>query len=103
MMRTNITSTSLAAFNSLRPQLNNREKSVIDVLDNSQSPMSDRDICNALGWEINQVTGRRNSLVKKGIVKEAYKNRSFITGKIVSYWKLVPRQQGMFKEFGDVA
>lgn len=92
--------TSLEAYAHIQDKLQPREKEVIEVL-SRMSPMCDRDMAKALDWEINMLTGRRNSLVKKGVVVEAYKSKSYVTGKTVIYWMLKPKQQTMFREFGD--
>ncbi len=100
---TRMQTTSLEAFNALRPELNNREKQVLECMDRMQRPVCDRDLATALNWEINQVNGRRNALMKKGAIEQAYKKHSYITGRTVIYWKLVPKQGSLFDEATDVA
>jgi hypothetical protein len=59
--------TSLFAFQNLT-HLGARQKAVYDTL---RTPMTDKQIAEKLGWEINCVCGRRNELVKMGMVRKA--------------------------------
>lgn len=61
--------TSLIAYVELLEKLQNREKQVLlslERLNEANNLMISKD----LGFEINQITGRTNSLKKKGLIKE---------------------------------
>ena len=78
--------TSLEAYDEIKDSLPKREAQVLRVIATHQ-PCSNQDIADHLFWAINRVTGRTNSLVKKGIVVEHDKaknrfNRSVIRWKI---------------------
>ncbi len=51
---------------------------------------NDRMIAEYLGWPINRVTGRRNELVKNGLVVMDRKDKDPVTGNTVTYWKEKP-------------
>lgn len=87
MLKTQMQDTSLQAFYGLHHQLNRREHQLLEVLKMIQ-PASDRDLAYKLDWEPNMVTGRRNSLVAKGVVEESHKARSPVTRKLVIYWQV---------------
>jgi predicted transcriptional regulator len=71
----------------LQNQLNRREKELLEMLEKIQ-PASDRDLAKVLYWEIGQVNGRRNALMQKGVVEEAFKAKSPLTNRTVIYWKV---------------
>ena len=60
-------STSLEAYNSILPDLQKKEKQVIACLF-MIGPSTNEEIGNYLGWAVNRITGRTNSLLKKGIL-----------------------------------
>lgn len=68
-METAIQQTSLFAFNKLQRVLGARQKAVYHAL--QLASMTDKQIANYLGWEINVVTPRRGELVKMGMVRKA--------------------------------
>jgi DNA-binding MarR family transcriptional regulator len=96
---TKMQTTSLWAYQDLKGSLQPREKEVLQALQQIE-PACDRDIARHLKWEISSVNGRRNSLVTKGRIIEAYKNKG-VTGKTVIYWKLANDQTELFREYGD--
>lgn len=49
---------------------------------------NNREIAEKLGWTINKVTGRTRELVKKGCLKEAFKDTDLVTARTVIYWTL---------------
>jgi len=101
-VKTQMQTTSLLAFNDIKKALQPKEKELLWALQRIE-PACDRDLAKHLTWEISQVNGRRNSLVAKGKIVEAYKNKSFITGKTVIYWKLANDQTELFREYPDLS
>lgn len=93
-MKTNVQDTSISAFYQEQRHLNRRERELLDVLSIIQ-PASDRDLAYKLSWEIGQVNGRRNELVKKGKIIEHHRARSPITGKRVIYWEIKKGQEAL--------
>ena len=63
-----VAETSRQAYKSLK-DLGDKQRQVLDTL-GELGIASDQDIAEALGWEINRVTGRRNELVKFNLVKQ---------------------------------
>lgn len=78
---------SLDAYSELQNtrQLQPREQEVLRALI-SLKGATDLQIANFLGWQINQVTGRRNSLEKKGVIHSFRKIKQ--NGRFVNFWKL---------------
>lgn len=66
-----IQDTSLDAWISISQNLGDKQKIVFEALRNN--PASDKTLAARLGWSINRITPRRGELVKKGIVKEMYR------------------------------
>lgn len=64
-----MTDTSLMAYEEIKPKLQNKEKAVMRVYLILNIPLTDLEVATYLGWPINCVTGRRNSLVAKGELK----------------------------------
>lgn len=85
-MKTAVRTTSVLAYYGIQADLNRREAELLDVLHEIQ-PACDREIANALHWEIGSVNGRRNSLVEKKVIIAAYTGIS-TTGRRVIYWKI---------------
>ncbi len=68
--------TSLDAYRKLEPKLQQKEQPVYNFIwaaTQCGMDVTDTEIANALRWKINCVTGRRNSLVKKGLVVQSRK------------------------------
>lgn len=78
--------TSLEAYESIRDDLQPKEMVVFGIIKMNQ-PCSNQHIAMALGWEINRVTGRTNSLVEKGVVI-AYDKAKNEFGRSVIRWKI---------------
>lgn len=81
-----IQETSLFAYEALTPQLSDMQRIVYEAL--KQEPMTDRELKNKLGWEINSITGRRNELFEMGKIEKARKRPCRITGRTVIEWKI---------------
>lgn len=61
--------TSLFAYiTDVLPKLGDKQKVVFETLKSFNR--TDQEIANELGWPINCVNGRRNELVKKGLIKK---------------------------------
>jgi len=68
--------TSIDAFYSITPaKLRQRQQEVFDVIKNANGPICDKAIARILGHPINCVTARRNELVKKELVRKAYRRK----------------------------
>lgn len=65
-----------------------KETAVYALLTRS-GPMTDRQIADELGWEINQVTGRRSGLLKQGRVVKYGTHKNVETGKENTLWRAV--------------
>lgn len=78
-----VRSTSLEVYRGVK--LNRNQKLVYEAIEDL-FPCSDKDISKYLGWPINSVTGRRNELVKKEKIVEAYVAKD-LTGRKVTFWK----------------
>lgn len=83
-----INQTTMWSFNKLRRsgELPRREQQVLSAISELRVA-TDREIATHTGLEINQVTGRRNSLANKKKIEVAYIDKSF-TGRSVNYWKV---------------
>ena len=66
-----IQDTSLDAWFIVSQNLGPKQKIVFEALRNK--PASDKTLAIRLGWSINRITPRRGELVKKGFVKEMYR------------------------------
>lgn len=86
-MKTQMRDTSLEAYEQLKTdkQLQPREKQVIEAI-TELNGATDLQIAIYLGWQINQVTGRRNSLEKKGLVDTKRKIKQ--NGRMVYFWRI---------------
>lgn len=86
--KTKMRATSLEAFADILMSLGDKEMKVLQCIKKIQ-PCSDKMIANYLGWEINRVTGRRNSLAHYGTVIIYKKDIDKIAPyKRVIYWKI---------------
>lgn len=82
--------TSLTAYwNDVKPKLGEKQSKVLIAIEEI-APANDKQIAKHLGWPINCITGRRNELVKKKQIVEAYRAVD-ATGRKTIYWK--PRLQ----------
>ena len=82
-----IQTTSGEAFIHIQNALNHKESEVLEAIKLLQ-PISDRELASHLAWEIGSVNGRRNELMHKGLIEEAYKDISPLTHKRVIYWRI---------------
>jgi hypothetical protein len=82
-----ITDTSLEAFEKILPKINDRQELILRLLKDLE-PRTDAMITQDLGLKINQVTPRRNELVKKGCIEISHKDICKITGGRSTYWKI---------------
>jgi hypothetical protein len=78
--------TTLAAYETIRAHLNEKQRKVRYVLQKF-GPMTDKQIAEALGWEINRVTPRRGELGKLGELEDLATVPGH-TGRPVHLWKL---------------
>ncbi|MCA6391585.1 MAG: hypothetical protein IM602_17315 [Cytophagales bacterium] len=72
-MKTKMRDTSLEAYNSIRRDLQAKEKLVLGALIALKGRATNKEIAAYLDWQINCVTGRINRLHKLGIVKDGEK------------------------------
>jgi transcription initiation factor IIE alpha subunit len=68
-------------------ELNEKEQVVFKVL-KEKGTLTDREINKELGWTINRVCGRRNSLAQKGMIVEAGEKFDTETKRTVTLWKV---------------
>jgi predicted transcriptional regulator len=88
-MYTSIQPTSLNAFyTEIKPHLGDRQKVVLEEIKKGGN-MTNSEIKEALGVEINTVTPRVNELVKLGLVMEGGKRTCRVTGRTVIAWEAV--------------
>lgn len=83
-----IQQTSLEAYEIIRPELNERQSIVYELL-KRYNGLTNTEIGNFLGWGINRVTPRVFELRKKGLVFEKGKRKCSITGFNVIEWSVV--------------
>jgi predicted transcriptional regulator len=76
--------TSLLAFHSLN--LQKRETQVLEVIKKARVGITNNEISRYLHLPINCITGRTNSLVKKGLVYNFKKRPDFYTKKLSFVW-----------------
>jgi transcription initiation factor IIE alpha subunit len=72
-MKTKMRDTSLDAYNSIRRDLQKKEKLVLGALIALKGRATNREIAAYLQWEINRITGRTFSLHEKGIINAGKK------------------------------
>lgn len=99
-MKTAVRRTSLDAYQDLLPRMGDLEKKVFGSIKwffnkNHRWP-TDKEILKVVSdfdktkkWAINDVTGRRNGLMKKGLVMDAGTTIDLQTNKRVTTWKTV--------------
>lgn len=85
-MKTKMRKESLSAYEELKAlkRLQPNEQKVIGAIENLNGA-TDLQVANYLGWPINCVTGRRNSLEKAGLIYSDRKVRQ--NGRMVNFWK----------------
>lgn len=88
MMR-QMRSTSLDAFNEIKPELGDRQKIVLDAIKKLGCP-TDLEIACYLGHsDPNKVRPRRNELMKAGIITECEKRECSISHRTVFSWRII--------------
>ena len=105
-MKTNVRETSLAAYQDLQDSnaLGKQSKAVLDAY-KIRGSACDADVAADLNMDKSTVSARRNHLMKLGLLKEAYKGRSRLTGKTVWYFQPHKEQAMLFGrrfEYADV-
>lgn len=81
-------STSLDAYNEIRPGLGERQKLIFEIIKDLGCP-TNLEISVRGKIPINQVTPRTNELVKKGYVTECEKRECSISHRTVWSWRVV--------------
>jgi len=82
---TQMLSTSLEAYDSIKADLSRKRAEVLKVIEDNE-PVCNFQVAQILGWPINCVTGRRNELEKLGLIEKSHKGTS-PTGRSAYYWK----------------
>jgi predicted ArsR family transcriptional regulator len=85
-MKTRMQSTSLIAFKDIVETIGPRQAMVYSTI-KKYGEVTDREIGEKLGWEINQVTGRRNELFRLGLIKKT--GTRYYQGRPAIRWGLV--------------
>lgn len=75
---------SLPAYKEPKDQSRQKVFSAIQKL----QPCTNQQIAKYLGWEINKITGRTRELVERKLVECAFKQKDYLTGRRVNFWKL---------------
>jgi predicted ArsR family transcriptional regulator len=89
-----VAETSRWAFETV--PLSERQQAVLAAL-MERGEMTDQQLAAHLGWPINCVTPRRGELVEAGLVARSRVEKSPLTMRPVSVWRLVNRQLEMFR------
>ena len=85
-MKTKMRNTSLEAYNSIRRDLQKKEKLVLGALIALKGRATNKEIAAYLDWEINRVTGRINSLHEMGVVQAGIKVTDPSTQRKAQQW-----------------
>ena len=88
--------TSLAAYEDLRPRLQQREQPIFDLLCLYPEGLTNSEIANKLDVPVNEVTGRTNSLVRKKRLLDGGTRVNKRTGKHNHFW-IVEGLQGQLE------
>ncbi len=80
--------TSLSAYSLILPTLGDKQATVLTALMNSGG-LTNKELSEFLGWDINRVTPRVNELVKKGLVCEVEKRTCMFTKHTAIAWGIV--------------
>lgn len=75
----------LAYFNKILPNLTGQKREICDLILRTGS-MTNKEISEMLGLEINSTTPRVNQLVKKGVLEEKGRRPCRITGNLAIEW-----------------
>ena len=84
--------TSLAAYEDLRPKLQQREQPIFDLLCLYPRGLSNSEIAKKLDVPVNEVTGRVNRMVGLGRLLDGGRKLNPRTGKLNHFW-IVPGLQ----------
>lgn len=84
-MKTKMQQTSLFAYENILETLPNKQRAVLNQII-IIGIINDREIAERLGWAINCVTGRRNTLVKNKLVILYDKKIDTVTGHLAIRW-----------------
>ena len=79
---------SLDAYQSILDKLSDKRNQVFKIIKAFQEPISDRQISEWLGWDINRVTGRRGELEKMGLIESVGRKKSPYSKIPVHHWKV---------------
>jgi predicted transcriptional regulator len=60
-----------------------QKERILNLLTESNTPLSRREICKYTGYDINAVSGRVNELLKESRVREYEKRKCNITGRLI--------------------
>lgn len=80
-------STSLDAYQEIKPELGARQQVVLDGIKKLGCP-TNLELSKYLYIPINQITPRTNELVKKGLVIECEKRQCSVSGRIAISWRV---------------
>lgn len=85
-----LATTSLKSYlNEIAPTLGARQIAILEVFErNPEKDYSNSELTEALGWKINQVTGRVKELRNYGILELSRERSCFVTGRHVSAWRI---------------
>jgi len=86
-----VADTSLQIYRQIQPTLGTKRAQVLKVLRSATQAgfdMTDKELSRALHWEINCITGRRDELVKLGLVVLNQKRSCGVTGNRAKSWKV---------------
>ena len=61
-----------------------QKQAIMNLMRNSEFPLSLREICRHTGFDINAVSGRVNDLKKDGILETTRKRRCTITNRLIN-------------------
>lgn len=88
--KSGVAETSIDSLAQFSPDdLGERQAEIYEMLSKSCLPLSDNDLSARLGVPINCVTGRRNELVKMGVVAEAGTRWDAFTNRTVIVWTVI--------------
>lgn len=82
-----VRSTSRQAYKSIQEKLGPKQAELLRIIQSAKRPINDRELVGATGWAVSSVTARRNELVEKGKVVEAFRAVDPKTSKNTIYWK----------------
>ncbi len=83
-----IQDSSREAYESILPELNDRQATILALLERSQ-PMTNSEIAQVVGWSINRVTPRVLELRTKGKVADFGVRVCRVTGRSAHQWSAV--------------